>query len=211
MREADLSLSDAGFDAMGIAELLSISRARGIREFSELTCHGNGAVVQIELDSKYDEQRLSTLECVDTWEYVAETDGGHLYVIAFTAPELPADVAEQAEDLIGTCDPEVEDSAVSLSLVGPQDAISGTIREYESAGASPDLQKLGSYDGTAELTDELTDRQEEVVRTAFEMGYYDVPRTVSTAAVAAELDLDDSTVSEHLQRAERNLFEQILA
>lgn len=209
MREADLSVSNAGFDAMGIAELVSISRERGIREFTELACHGNGAVVQIELDTPYDEDRLASLDYVDTWEYVAETEEGHLYVIAFTAPELPADVADTADDLLGTCDPELDDGGASLSLVGPQDSISGTVRGYESAGASPDLRKLHSYDGSRQLTDELTDRQEEVIRTAYEMGYYDVPRTVSTTEVADRLDLDDSTVSEHLQRAERNLLCQI--
>ncbi|MFT4946869.1 MAG: hypothetical protein ACI8TL_001106 [Natronomonas sp.] len=209
MREASVSLGDEGLDAMGIGELLGLSRERGIREFTELACHGNGAVVQIELDAPYDEHRLRSLDCVDTWEYVAETDGGHLYVIAFTAPELTEAVTEQAEDLVGTCDPKIEDSGGTVSLVGPQESIAGTIREYESAGASPDLRKLTPYEGPDDPTDKLTDRQEEVIRTAFEMGYYDVPRTVSTAEVAATLGLDDSTVAEHLQRAERNLLSQL--
>jgi predicted DNA binding protein len=38
------------------------------------------------------------------------------------------------------------------------------------------------------------------------MGYYEVPRDVSTNEIAAQLDLDSSTVAEHLQRAERNLL-----
>lgn len=42
------------------------------------------------------------------------------------------------------------------------------------------------------------------------MGYYDVPRNASTEEVAAELELDGSTVSEHLQRAERNVLRRVL-
>jgi predicted DNA binding protein len=42
------------------------------------------------------------------------------------------------------------------------------------------------------------------------MGYYEVPKEVSADEIAAELNLDSSTVNEHLQRAERNLLEQIL-
>lgn len=210
MREADVTVADSAFDAMGIEELVALGREAGIREFEELSCRGNGAVVQVEVESRYDEERLAALDAVDDWEHVAETDGGHLYVIAFTAPELPDSLAERAEDLIGTCDPELADGAASMSLVGPQESIAGTIREYEAAGVSPDLRRLGSYEGGSDPTDALTDRQREVLRTAFEMGYYEVPRAVSTEAVAAELGLDGSTVVEHLQRAERNVLGRVL-
>lgn len=210
MREANVTVSDSGFDAMGIEELVSLGREAGIRDLEELACHGTGAVVQVEVESRYDEEGLSALTCVDQWEHVTETDGGHLYVIAFTAPELPDSLAEQAEDLIGTCDPELGDGNATMSLVGPQETISGTIGEYEAAGISPDLRKLGSYEGRDEPVDALTDRQREVIRTAFEMGYYEVPREVSTEQVAAELGLDASTVAEHLQRAERNVLSRVL-
>lgn len=195
---------------MGIDELVSLGRDAGILEFEELACHGTGAIVQVEVESRYDEDRLSELECVDRWERVAETDDGHLYVVAFTAPELPASLAEEAEDLIGTCDPKLDDGGATMSLVGPQETISGTIGEYEDAGISPDLRKLGPYEGRDVPADALTDRQEEVIRTAFEMGYYEVPREVSTEEVADELDLDASTVAEHLQRAERNVLSRVL-
>jgi len=210
MREANVSVADSAFEAMGIEELMALTRSAGIREFDELACHGNGAVVQATVESRYDEERLTALDCVDEWKYVSETDGGHLYVIAFTAPELPASLAEEAEDLIGTCDPEISDERTSLSLVGPQASISETIRGYESAGVSPDLRKLGTYTGDSDPVDTLTDRQQQVVQTAYDMGYYEVPRESSTEDIAAELDIDPSTVAEHLQRAERNVLGDVL-
>lgn len=210
MREANITVDDSAFDAMGIRELIDLGREAGIRDFEELACHGTGAIVQVETESRYDEARLTALSCVDEWERVSETDDGHLYVIAFTAPELPESLAEQAEDLIGTCDPQLDDDRASISLVGPQDSISGTISEYEAAGVSPDLRTIGSYEGRDEPGDSLTDRQLEVIRTAFELGYYEVPREASTEAVAAELGLDASTVAEHLQRAERNVLREVL-
>lgn len=210
MREANITISDGEFGTMGIEELIALGREAGIRDFEELACHGTGAIVQVTVESRYDEARLSALDCVDQWERVSETDDGHLYVIAFTAPELPESLAEEVEDLIGTCDPELDDESATLSLVGPQESISGTISEYEAVGTSPDLRKLGSYEGRDKPMDSLTDRQQEVIQTAFDMGYYEVPREVSTSDVAAELDLDPSTVAEHLQRAERNALAQFL-
>lgn len=210
MREADITLEDVDFAAMGIAELVALGRQAGILDFEELACHGNGAVVQSEVKSRYDEDRLSALEYVEEWEHVTETNNGHLYVISFTAPALSEEQADRAGDLLGPCDTEIDEDRATLSVVGPQSTIAETIRGYESAGATPELERLGRYRGGHNPVDQLTDRQREVIETAFEMGFYDVPRNVSTKAVAAELDLDPSTVSEHLQRAERNLLEALL-
>ena len=76
----------------------------------------------------------------------------------------------------------------------------------KSNGASPELPRLGGYGGGERPLAELTDRQREVVESAYETGYYEVPREATATEVAAELDLDSSTVVEHLQRAERNLM-----
>ncbi|WP_339105272.1 helix-turn-helix domain-containing protein [Haloterrigena salinisoli] len=210
MREAHVTLTDPAFDRMGIAELVSLSREAGVLGFEELACHGTGAIVQVAVERPIDEERLSDLEYVDWWERVADADDDHRYVIAFTAPGLPQGLAERADDLIGTCEPDVTDRGATLSLVGSRETISETVAEYEAAGVSPDLRKFGTYDGRDHPLDELTDRQREAIGTAYEMGYYEVPRTVTSEDVAAELEVDSSTVAELLQRAERNLLEQHL-
>lgn len=210
MREANVTVTDDEFGEMGLEELITLGREAGVRDLEELACEGNGAIVEVEVASRYDEARLDELECVDEWQHVSAAEDGHRYVIAFTAPDLPESLADRAGELLGTCDPEVSDGGASMSLVGPQTSISETIREYESAGVRPDLERLAAYEGESDPVDSLTDRQREVIQTAFDMGYYDVPRAVSTEAVADELSLDGSTVSEHLQRAERNLLSQVL-
>lgn len=58
--------------------------------------------------------------------------------------------------------------------------------------------------------DSLTERQRTVLETAYAKGYYEVPRHVSSDELAANLDLDKSTVLEHLRRAERNVLSELL-
>jgi len=210
MREADVRVTDTELDEMGIEELLSLAREAGLIALEELACRGDGAVIQVELEHRCDEQRLSALEYVDQWTHVAEREGSHVYVVSFTAPGLPESLEETAGDLVGTCDPEVDGRGATMSLVGPHEAISGQIREYEDAGVSPNLERIGGYDGPDHPLAELTARQREVIETAWEMGYYEVPRQVAAEDIAAELGLDSSTVNEHLQRAERNLLGQLL-
>lgn len=57
----------------------------------------------------------------------------------------------------------------------------------------------------------LTDRQCEVLRTAYRMGYFERPRDANASAVADALDIAPSTFAEHLAAAQRKLLEETLA
>jgi DNA-binding CsgD family transcriptional regulator len=206
MREANITISDTDYETMGVEELVSLCGEAGLLDVEELECTGNGGLIQVELESRVDEQRLDALEYVYQWEFVGEVEDAYLYLIGFVAPELPEDVTEHSEDLVGTCDPEVSEHGVTMSLVGPPEAIRDMIREYVDAGVNPDLRSLGEYDGSEGPLADLTGRQREVLEAAYAAGYYEVPRDASTEDVATELGVDPSTVAEHLQRAERNLL-----
>jgi DNA-binding NarL/FixJ family response regulator len=210
MREAEVRIADSELAEMGIEELVSVATDAGLIAFDELACRGTGAVIQIEVKRRCDESRLAGLSYVDTFNHVVERESSHVYVISFTAPDLPEQLADTAADLVGTCDPEIGADGATMSLVGPQEAIAGQLGAYENAGVSATLQRLGGYDGPASPLDALTGRQRDVLETAWEMGYYAVPKAVSAAEIANEMGLDPSTINEHLQRAERNLLEQIL-
>lgn len=210
MREAEVSIANGAMSEMGIEDLFSLAQGAGLLDFEELACRGRGAVIQVELQQRCDEAALDELGYVNQWNHVAEREDSHVYVISFTAPDLPDSLEETAEDLVGTCDPEVDEDGATMSLVGPHEAISGQLNQYEDAGVSPNLQRIGGYDGPDYPLDDLTARQREVIERAWEMGYYEVPREVSADEIAADLELDSSTVNEHLQRAERNLLGQLL-
>ncbi len=208
MREADIAVGDDAFAEMGIEGLVALTRDAGLVDLEELECRGTGAVVAATVEERVDEAGFDRLDVVDDWEYVGGTGGDHLYVVEFTAPNLPEDMAGLSESLVGTCDPEVAEGSATVSLTGDQATIAEAVAAYEEAGVSTDLRSLGAYEGGDSPLAALTDRQREVLGTAYEMGYYDVPRTVGTADVAADLGVDPSTVAEHLQRAERNLIGQ---
>lgn len=56
----------------------------------------------------------------------------------------------------------------------------------------------------------LTDRQYEVLQTAYEMGYYERPRRSNATEIAAELGIDPSTLTEHLAAAQTKLLGDFL-
>lgn len=211
MREAIVSLSDAELEAIGFGELVSHCREAGLRDIEMLEDDGYSCIPQVEVESPLDTHLLEELECVDQWELVTEKDNTYLYLLELTATELPETITDDHNELIGNCEPSLSEHSVILSLLGPQEAIRNVLRNFEAAGVTPDLCKLSKYTGDDTTLDALTNRQLEAIETAYNMGFYEVPRTASTEDVAAELGIDAATLSEHLQRAERNLLRQELS
>jgi predicted DNA binding protein len=60
------------------------------------------------------------------------------------------------------------------------------------------------------VSDLLTDRQEEVLRTAYLSGFFETPRDRTGGEVAESLDVSQPTFNNHLRAAQRKLFTLLL-
>ncbi|ELZ00878.1 helix-turn-helix domain-containing protein [Natrialba asiatica] len=79
--------------------------------------------------------------------------------------------------------------------------------EFWQQNAGFTLRRL-TRDGDPEAPgDGLTDPQREALRTAYEMGHYEIPQSASLDDVAAELGITASSLSERLRRAQTRLIE----
>ncbi|MFC3959354.1 helix-turn-helix domain-containing protein [Halovivax cerinus] len=65
-------------------------------------------------------------------------------------------------------------------------------------------------DGVFVNRGKLTDRQREVLETAYENDYFERPRGANASELAAELDISPSTFTEHLVTAQRKLLDDVL-
>lgn len=102
-----------------------------------------------------------------------------------------------------------EDGTVSLSIFGPEKEFRPVI-DRAPAELAISIESVGGLAATASGEARLSERQREAVRTAEELGYYDVPKTASQADVAAAMDCSVSTAAEHLQKAESTLVRSAL-
>ncbi|MFC7074926.1 histidine kinase N-terminal 7TM domain-containing protein [Haloarcula halophila] len=73
---------------------------------------------------------------------------------------------------------------------------------------SPTVPEAGL---SGEAVADLTDRQREVLETAYRAGYFDWPRESTAEEVADTLDITAPTVHAHLRKAERTLFADLFA
>lgn len=93
----------------------------------------------------------------------------------------------------------------------------GDVQSFQKAipdvpdGIRLKLLKTGSYEpNTDRLFSQLTDRQQEILQTAVDMGYYDVPRAVTHDDIGDELGCTGGTVGGHLRKIESTLLSQIV-
>ncbi len=77
-----------------------------------------------------------------------------------------------------------------------------SVNTIENVGEPLDSGRL-----SATLITKLSDTQLQTLETAYNMGYFDVPRRSSATDVADRLDISQSSFSERLRTAERNLLE----
>ena len=124
--------------------------------------------------------QTALLDLLDEYELVLET------------PLTPADRGRLRASVIGT------DAAIREAMSAAPEAISF------------DVERVTDYrPGTDQLFASLTDRQQEALTTALELGYYRVPREATLETVADHLDRSTGTVGEHLRKAEATVLSAI--
>jgi len=84
-------------------------------------------------------------------------------------------------------------------------------RRFWQRNSSFRLYRLTRQNEAEPPGEELTDRQQEALRIAYERGYFEIPRKASLEDVAEELDVAASSVSERLRRAQTQLIEETMA
>jgi|GEM_PF-678268 len=119
---------------------------------------------------------------------------------------------------VRTVDTVADGDQITITVEAPPDAEPRTVLDTLSEHApgfelvvkqSRDRQPTDES-ADASLRDELTDRQHEVLRSAYLAGYYEWPRDTTAEQLADTLDIASSTLHQHLRRAERNLLDELL-
>lgn len=172
-------------------------------------------MVSITADSResFEAEAGKQPEVVDV-RSVGQTSDGWFYQV----------VAERTTDLLESHDPtEFEGVLLEATITGEgwierkvfadYDALSTLRDRCEVYGLPFELRNISSDPENPGDRAQfgLTDRQYEAMRIAFSLGYYDTPRTASTAEVARELDISAPSLSDLLRRAEHRLISQTVA
>ena len=182
-------------DTQGLAIICRIKLKDNNRNIQDLR-RGKGLLTNIEL--LYKEKDDS---------FVVFIEGGSC------VPKPPKDI--KPPKMLMARPPDFLDvDRMKVEMIGKGDKIKKLLH-YTNKWGDNSFKILGltSIDtkGGASLLSKLTPRQRQMLLTAYALGYYDVPRRISSDELSRHLKVDKSTIVEHLRKAERKIIGSIIA
>jgi len=102
------------------------------------------------------------------------------------------------------------DAEVHLRVVGESETLRNAVGNLPEEMAA-EVVSVGEFDrGRGEPASGLSDRQREAIVAALDLGYYDCPRGATHADVAERLGCEPNTATEHLQKAESKILNEVM-
>jgi predicted DNA binding protein len=204
---------------LSVAAPTSLLTAVARRLDTTVTCEGgvagDGSTTRLfiripERDPSSVRDRVGSMRRVRSVSAVSDVG---LYEVVATGPTLVRTLANQGGRL-GDLTATKSGVEVTVQLAAATD-VRTFVEQLEShhegvtLGARRDRATHARHGNTmrSALEDRLTDRQMEVLRTAYLSGFFEWPRTTSGEDVAEMLGITQPTVNRHLRVSERKLFE----
>jgi predicted DNA binding protein len=149
---------------------------------------------------------LAAVDSIETSTLVGGGDGtyGFVYQREYELADAVMDLVAEARVIFRPPVTFLDSGRVRFEAVGESTALSelyaGLSKVLETT-----IERVEPFrrQGSASR---LTDRQRAALEAAVEVGYYAVPRTGDTEAVAAELDCEPSTAGELIRKAEASVI-----
>jgi predicted DNA binding protein len=99
----------------------------------------------------------------------------------------------------------MQDNIITYSFMVPTfEAYRGIISDLEKTGHKINIRKVGKFE---QKIDVLTENQERIFWLALKSGFFDYPRQIGMAELAAKLGISAGTLSEIVRRGTRRLLE----
>ncbi len=107
---------------------------------------------------------------------------------------------------------EVKNGKLRVTFLGNAKQVRGVLQSIEKARMHYRVVSLmdAKFSPNSPVA-RLTEKQREVLTKAYELGYYDRPRRISSEQLARRLNLAKSTLVAHRRKAERRLVAEVLA
>jgi len=144
-------------------------------------------------------------------DYMVSGEDRWLAVSQFESNETLREILEwqQREDIIVETPLRFQqDGSQQMTVIGDEESFRTLYEEATSLDAFDiEVVETGEYTpDTDRLARTLTTRQQEILSTAVDLGYYREPREATHEDVATALELSSSAVGTHLRRIEERVF-----
>jgi predicted DNA binding protein len=184
-----------------VLEVLKMDHVKGL--FVDLIeCHLKENVSIDELDS---------IGNMDILNVIRSEGDKHICLVLGHEAEKATDVLSEL-NLIFTAPSLVSEDRVIVSFISGQKDMMRFVQVVKAhIGKVVNMTFKQSTYEKKDLLSILTDKQREIMTAAYRYGYYDIPKRISSERLSEKVDISKPTLLEHLRKAERRIFMEMLA
>ena len=175
---------------------------------------GFAIICEIRLGKGVGVQDLTNGYRILYFETLYEEKDGSVVVFISGGSMLPKGARRPSSTVLLTDKPPefVGVNTMKVSLVGEETELQDFLRYAQANRMSPKVLGLASLKPRSEPAfSSLPLRQKQALLAAYSLGYYDIPRRISSDELAKLLKIKKSALAEHLRKAERKMLDSMLA
>jgi len=212
MRRLVIELPVQQFNIAGLEKTFVNLKSYTILDRLKWDSSGYVAISRIELKNpNFDLKELSgPIGVTEIKPIYQESNGVYLALVTGAPTGMPDFLGFPGVYLNGPF--EIRNGNIKISFVGMSGQISKFLKKLARVKVRYKLLSLtdARFSQDSPLS-KLTNKQRTILLSAYNMGYYEIPRKTDSEQLAKKLNLVRSTVAEHLRKAEQRIIKEVIS
>ena len=154
---------------------------------------------------------IRTVGNMEILSVLKSIDSKHTCLIRYTEPEETKGQFQESDlGLIHTIPTIISPEKFTISMMGERKNLSDFVEMMRNAGTIRKMAFRRAAYQKADILAVLTDKQREVMVAAFQNGYYDYPKKISSKRLCRKVSISKPTLLQHMRKAEGRILKEIM-
>ncbi len=196
-----------------MAETFAHIRSYTILETLKMDYHEGICIEIIEFTLKegvsiHDIKTVGNMEILSVLKSI---DSKHTCLIRYAEPEETKGQFQESDlGLIHTIPTIISPEKFTISMMGERKNLADFVEMMRNAGTIRKMAFRRAAYQKADMLAVLTDKQREVMLAAFQNGYYDYPKKISSKQLCQMVNISKPTLLQHMRKAEGRILKEIM-
>ena len=154
---------------------------------------------------------IRTVGNMEILSVLKSVDSKHTCLIRYTEPEENKGQFQESDlGLIHTIPTIVSPEKFTISMMGERKNLADFVEMMKNVGTIRKIAFRRAAYQKADLLAVLTDKQREVMVAAYQNGYYDYPKKISSNQLCRKVSISKPTLLQHMRKAEGRILSEIM-
>lgn len=155
---------------------------------------------------------IKTVGNMEILSVLRSMENKHTCLIRYTEAEEAKEQFQESDlGLIHTIPTTISQEKFIISMMGEQENLSNFVDMMRNVGTIKKMAFRRAAYQKADILAVLTDKQKDVMVAAFQNGYYDYPKRISSERLCEKVSISKPTLLQHLRKAEGRIMKEIMA